>query len=112
MPANPCNSAGSPLTCIKSKAARLECSSRPKLPPRNNPDPEKQEAADLLGRDVMALETLTLYERRSINYRSESGVLGIAAGNFASEKYLDEKGAEKRRATAGVWVRRSGHTDT
>jgi hypothetical protein len=52
----------------------------------------------------MASTTLILYDRQSINYRTETGVLGIATGNFAGEKFHDEKGVERRGATAGLWL--------
>jgi hypothetical protein len=61
---------------------------------------------------MMTSETVILYERRRLKYRSEAGVLVIATGDFASEKYLDEKGVEKRGSTAGLWLAVRGRPDT
>jgi hypothetical protein len=60
----------------------------------------------------MASTTLTAYEGVMINYRGESGVLGIGAGNFASEKYVHEKGVEIRGATGGLWLALRGRPET
>jgi hypothetical protein len=60
----------------------------------------------------MTTTTLVVYDGAMINHRIESGVLGIGAGNFASEKYTDEKGRETRRAAAGLWLVLRGHPDT
>jgi hypothetical protein len=60
----------------------------------------------------MASSNLVVYDGAMINHRSESGVLGIVAGNFASEKYTDEKGKETRGATAGLWLVVRGRPDT
>jgi hypothetical protein len=60
----------------------------------------------------MASTTLILYDRKHTNYRSEAGVLEIATGNFASERYTDEKGKEARRAAAGLWLVVRGRPDT
>ncbi|MBN2085070.1 MAG: hypothetical protein JW748_07570 [Anaerolineales bacterium] len=61
---------------------------------------------------MMTSEPVILYERIRFNFRSAAGVLGITTGNFASEKYLDEKGVEKRGATAGLWLAVRGRPDT
>jgi hypothetical protein len=60
----------------------------------------------------MAPTTLVVYDGAMISHRSESGVLGVGAGNFASEKYTDEKGTEARRAAAGLWLVIRGRPDT
>ncbi len=60
----------------------------------------------------MESATLVVYEGAMINHRSGSGVLGIGTGNFASEKYSDEKGKETRGATAGLWLVVRGRPDT
>jgi hypothetical protein len=60
----------------------------------------------------MASTTLVVYDGATINHRGEAGVLGIGTGNFASEKYTDEKGKESRRAAAGLWLVIRGRPDT
>jgi hypothetical protein len=60
----------------------------------------------------MASTTLILYDRQNINHRNEAGVLGIATGNFASERYTDEKGKATRRAAAGLWLAVRGRPET
>jgi hypothetical protein len=60
----------------------------------------------------MASTTLVVYDGAMITHRGESGVLGIGTGNFASEKYSDEKGREMRIAAAGLWLVVRGHPDT
>ena len=52
----------------------------------------------------MVSTTLVVYDGEMVNHRGESGVLGIATGNFASDKYLNEKGKETRGPTAGLWL--------
>ncbi len=39
-------------------------------------------------------------------------MLGIGTGNFASEKYPEEKGIETRGATAGLWLVIRNHPET
>ncbi|MBN2085772.1 MAG: hypothetical protein JW748_11170 [Anaerolineales bacterium] len=60
----------------------------------------------------MASATRIVYDGAMIHHRGEAGVLGIGAGNFAGEKYTDEKGTEARRAAAGLWLVVRGHSDT
>ena len=60
----------------------------------------------------MAPTTLVVYDGAMISHRSEADVLGVGAGNFASEKYTDEKGTETRRAAAGLWLVIRGRPDT
>ena len=60
----------------------------------------------------MASTTLVVYDGEMIDHRGESGVLGIGAGNFASEKYYDELGKETRGAAAGLWLVVRGRPDT
>ena len=60
----------------------------------------------------MTPEVLSIYDGKINNYRIETGVLGIRTGNFASEEYLDENGAEMRRATAGLWLILRGRPET
>ncbi len=60
----------------------------------------------------MASVALMIYDGRMINHRGEAGVLGIRTGDFASEKYTDEKGKETRRAAAGLWLVIRGRPDT
>lgn len=60
----------------------------------------------------MTSTTLVVHDGAMINHRGESGVLGIGIGNFASEKYPDEKGVETRGATAGLWLVIQGQPET
>lgn len=60
----------------------------------------------------MASTTLVVYDGEMIDYRGKSSVLGIGTGNFTSEKYLNEKGVETRRPTAGLWLFIRGRSDT
>ncbi len=59
----------------------------------------------------MASTTLVVHDGAMIYHHGESGVLGIGTGNFASEKYTDEKGKESRRAAAGLWLVIRGHPE-
>jgi hypothetical protein len=60
----------------------------------------------------MASTILVVYDGAMVNHHGESGVLGIASGNFASEKHLNEKGEETRGPTAGLWLVIRGRPDT
>jgi hypothetical protein len=60
----------------------------------------------------MASTTLVVHEGEMINHSGEFGVLGIATGNYASEKYLNEKGEETREPTAGLWLVLRGRPET
>jgi hypothetical protein len=60
----------------------------------------------------MTSTILAVYNGAMIRHRGESSMLEIRAGNFASEIYSNEKGAETRGATAGVWLVLRGHPET
>jgi hypothetical protein len=60
----------------------------------------------------MGSTTLVVYDGTMIHHHGESGVLGIGIGNFASEKFSDEKGREMRGAAAGLWLVVRGRPDT
>ena len=60
----------------------------------------------------MGSTTLVVYDGTMVYHRGESGVLGIATGNFASEKFSDEKGREMHGAAAGLWLVVRGCPDT
>jgi hypothetical protein len=60
----------------------------------------------------MGSTILIVYDGTMVYHRGESGMLGIATGNFASSKYLNEKGEEMRRPAAGLWLVVRGRPDT